>query len=55
VRRVFVEERYNDVIAALYGDQPEVAIDTTIKFQDGKVSRIRTTLLVRRLALGKAA
>jgi long-chain acyl-CoA synthetase len=55
VRRVFVEERYKDVIAALYGDQPEVAIDTTIKFQDGKVSRIRTTLLVRRLALGKAA
>ena len=34
---------------------PEVRIDTTIKFQDGKVSRIRTTLLVRRLELGKAA
>ncbi len=55
VRRVFVEERYKQVIAALYGDAPEVAIDTTIKFQDGKVARIRTTLLVRRLDLGKAA
>jgi long-chain acyl-CoA synthetase len=55
VRRVFVEERYREVIAALYGDAPEVRIDTTIKFQDGKVSRIRTTLLVRRLALGRAA
>ncbi len=55
VRRVFVEDRYRDVIAALYGEAPEVAIDTTIKFQDGKVSRIRTTLLVRRLELGKAA
>jgi long-chain acyl-CoA synthetase len=53
VRRVFVEERYREVIAALYGDAPEVRIDTTIKFQDGKVSHIRTTLLVRRL--GKAA
>jgi long-chain acyl-CoA synthetase len=55
VRRVFVEERYREVIAALYGEAPQVAIDTTIKFQDGKVSRIRTTLLVRRLELGKAA
>jgi long-chain acyl-CoA synthetase len=55
VRRVFVEERYRDVIAALYGDVPEVRIDTTIKFQDGKTSHIRTTLLVRRLELGRAA
>jgi long-chain acyl-CoA synthetase len=55
VRRSFVEDRYKEVIAALYGEAPEVAIDTTIKFQDGKTSRIRTTLLVRRLDLGKAA
>jgi long-chain acyl-CoA synthetase len=55
VRRVFVEDRYREVIAALYGEAPEVRIDTTIKFQDGKVSHIRTTLLVRRLELGRAA
>ena len=55
VRRVFVEDRYKDVIAALYGDAPEVRIDTTIRFQDGKTSQIRTTLLVRRLEGGKAA
>jgi long-chain acyl-CoA synthetase len=55
VRRGFVEERYREVIAALYGDAHQVAIDTTIKFQDGKTTRIRTTLLVRRLLPGKAA
>jgi long-chain acyl-CoA synthetase len=55
VRRGFVEERYRVVIEALYGDAPEVAIDTTIKFQDGKTTRIRTTLLVRKLSMGKAA
>jgi long-chain acyl-CoA synthetase len=55
VRRGFVEERYREVIVALYGDAPQVAIDTTIKFQDGKTTRIRTTLLVRRLQPGKAA
>jgi hypothetical protein len=34
-----------------------VDIDTTIKFQDGKTTRIQTTLLVRRLreSSGKAA
>ena len=55
VRRGFVEERYQEVIRALYGDAPEVAIDTTIKFQDGKTARIRTNMLVRRLAPGRAA
>jgi long-chain acyl-CoA synthetase len=55
VRRVFVEERYKEVISALYGDAHEVPIDTTIRFQDGKTSRIRTTLLVRRLEHGRAA
>jgi len=55
VRRAFVEDRYREVIAALYGEAPEVRIDTTIRFQDGKVSHIRTTLLVRRLELGRAA
>jgi long-chain acyl-CoA synthetase len=55
VRRAFVEERYREVIAALYGEVPEVRIDTTIRFQDGKTSRIRTTLLVRRLEQPKAA
>jgi long-chain acyl-CoA synthetase len=50
VRRGFVEERYREVIAALYGDRPVVDVDTTIRFQDGKTARIRTTLEVRELA-----
>ncbi|HYG69326.1 MAG TPA: AMP-binding protein [Anaeromyxobacteraceae bacterium] len=55
VRRAFVEERYRDVVDALYADVPEVRVDTTIRFQDGKTSRIRTTLLVRRLEQERAA
>jgi long-chain acyl-CoA synthetase len=57
VRRGFVEERYKVVIDALYGEAGEVDIDTTIRFQDGKTTRIQTTLLVRRLreSAGKAA
>jgi long-chain acyl-CoA synthetase len=49
VRRGFVEERYREVIAALYGDSRSVDIDTSIRFQDGKTARIQTTLQVRQL------
>ena len=55
VRRAFVEERYREVIAALYGETQQVPIDTIIKFQDGKTARIKTTLLVRQLEAGVAA
>ncbi len=55
VRRAFVEDRYKEVVAALYGGQGQVAIDTTIKYQDGRTARIHTTLLVRELEAGKAA
>jgi long-chain acyl-CoA synthetase len=49
VRRAFVEERYQEVIAALYSDARQVPIDALIRFQDGKTARIRTTLQVREL------
>ena len=49
VRRGLVEERYKDVIDALYSDRTSVPIDATIKFQDGKTARFLTTLLVRDL------
>jgi long-chain acyl-CoA synthetase len=50
VRRGFVEDRYKDVIDALYSEKTQVPIDTTIKFQDGKTARFQTTLLLRNLA-----
>ena len=49
VRRAFVEERYQGIIAALYGEEKHIAIDTTIKFQDGKTARIQADLAVRSL------
>jgi long-chain acyl-CoA synthetase len=54
VRRSFVEERYRGIIAALYGDEERIAVDTTIKFQDGKTARIQANLSVRRLEAGGA-
>ena len=49
VRRAFVEERYRGIIAALYGEELHIAIDTTIRFQDGKTARIQADLAVRSL------
>jgi long-chain acyl-CoA synthetase len=55
VRRTFVEERYRKIVSALYGDDDRIAVDTTIKFQDGKTARIQANLAVRRLAAPEPA
>ncbi len=49
VRRVFVGERYKHVIEGMYAGEAAIPIDATIKYQDGKTSRIKTTLTVRNL------
>jgi len=49
VRRVFVAERYRHVIEGLYEGAASIPVDAVIKYQDGKTSRIRTTLSVRDL------
>jgi long-chain acyl-CoA synthetase len=53
VRRGFVGERYREVIEAMYGDLASVAIDTTIKYQDGRTTRIKTAVAVRVVAGGE--
>jgi long-chain acyl-CoA synthetase len=49
VRRSVVDERYGDVIAAVYGERDAVDVDATIKFQDGKTARVQAKLPVRRM------
>jgi long-chain acyl-CoA synthetase len=49
VRRAFVGERYRHVIEGLYGGVMSIPIDAVIKYQDGKTSNIKTTLVVRNL------
>jgi long-chain acyl-CoA synthetase len=50
VRRGVINEKYADIIDAIYGDRTSVPVDTVITFQDGTTSRIRTDLVVARLA-----
>ncbi|MGD8353415.1 MAG: AMP-binding protein [Pseudomonadota bacterium] len=53
VRRGFIAERYNEVIEAMYTDSSDIPIDTTIKYQDGRTARIKTTVIIRRLDNGE--
>ena len=46
VRRGVINERYGDIIEAVYGGLPAVHVDTWITFQDGTKSRIVTDLAV---------
>jgi len=46
VRRTVINEKYGDIIEAIYSDRPDIDIDTTIRFQDGTTQRIRCTLPV---------
>jgi long-chain acyl-CoA synthetase len=46
VRRRFVEERYKDLIGALYGDQKTLQVEADIRYQDGKGFRMKTLVKI---------
>ncbi|MCA8933497.1 MAG: long-chain fatty acid--CoA ligase [Rhodospirillaceae bacterium] len=46
VRRGVINEKYGDIIDAMYAGEAAIPVDTTIAFQDGTTQRIRTTLKV---------
>ena len=49
LRRRFVEERYKDIVDALYGDTDNVHLDITITYEDGREQRIKTDLRVEKI------
>ncbi|WP_316014900.1 AMP-binding protein [Roseobacter sp. HKCCA0434] len=46
VRRRIIEERYGDLIAALYDGSDEVFADTEVTYEDGRKGRVKGTLKV---------
>jgi long-chain acyl-CoA synthetase len=46
VRRGVINEKYGDIIDAIYRGESQIPVDTVIRFQDGTTQRIRTTLRV---------
>jgi long-chain acyl-CoA synthetase len=47
LRRAFLEERYRDLIDAIYGDQTEVPIEAQVRYRDGRMGTIKTTISIR--------
>jgi long-chain acyl-CoA synthetase len=47
LRRRFVEDRYGELITALYGDETETTIRTEFTYQDGKKAVMETLLKIR--------
>ncbi|MEW6643527.1 MAG: long-chain fatty acid--CoA ligase [Pseudomonadota bacterium] len=53
VRRGVINEKYADIIDAIYSGRPDIDVDTVIRFQDGSTQRVRTTLTVVDLLGGR--
>jgi long-chain acyl-CoA synthetase len=51
LRRAFVENRYKDIVKALYEEKDTVHMDTTITYEDGRVVHIKTDLHIRKISL----
>lgn len=49
IRRGFINTKYTQEIAALYGGTESLPIETTIRYQDGKTTTLRTRLAIRTL------
>jgi long-chain acyl-CoA synthetase len=47
LRRAFLEERYRELIDAIYGDKTEVPIEARIRYRDGRMGTIKTTLSIQ--------
>jgi len=46
LRRAFVEDRYRDLIEALYSDREEITVDAPITYRDGRKSVVRTSIRI---------
>jgi long-chain acyl-CoA synthetase len=55
VRRHFVEDRYSELIAALYGELEVISVETEVRYRTGKTARMRVPLRVRTLEGGRVA
>jgi len=54
LKRVFLQERYRDLIKAIYDNQNEVPVEVRVTYRDGRVATVRTVLSIQPLEGGAA-
>jgi long-chain acyl-CoA synthetase len=47
LRRTFLEERYRELIDAIYADKTEVPIEARVRYRDGRMGTTKTTLQIK--------
>jgi len=47
LRRAFLEERYRELIDAIYADRREVPIEARVIYRDGRIGTIKTNLIIK--------
>ena len=52
LRRGFLDERYHDLVEALYGDKKEFTAETAITYRDGRKGTIKTIVKINSLDTG---
>ena len=53
VRRQFVEDKYNDLVKALYDGSKSIKTETKVTYEDGREGSISATLEIRSAKLAK--
>ena len=53
LRRTFLEERYRELIEAIYADKTEMPIEAQVRYRDGRMRTTKTTLSIK--SVGGAA
>jgi long-chain acyl-CoA synthetase len=44
LRRAFMEQRYRELVTAIYGDQTEVPVEAEVRYRDGRMRATETTI-----------
>jgi long-chain acyl-CoA synthetase len=47
LKRVFLEERYRELIKAIYSNKTEVPLEARVGYRDGRIATIKTTLSIQ--------
>jgi long-chain acyl-CoA synthetase len=47
LRRAFLQDRYQDLIEAIYGNKKEMPVITEVKYRDGRKGTVETNIKIR--------